>query len=381
MKSRPRTGSLQFRPRKRAKKETPSFSSFAPLKGKTRPLNFFGYKAGMMHVFVKNETPKTTSFGQEIALPATVLECPPLKIFGIRAYGKNENGFGTHALTEITSEKTEKHLQRKMHSFKKRKEKGAEKKEAPAKTIADLEKMKPQIFELRLLVHTQPYLTTFGKKKPEISEIGLNGAIEEQLLFAREQLGKTIAVHDIFENGQMVDVKATTKGKGFEGVIKRHRVKMQRHKAKKIRAVGAISPWHPPTVMWTVARPGQMGYHVRTEFNKQVLEVGNASKKISPAAGFPHYGNIQNDFLVILGSIPGPAKRCVGLRHAMRNIGGTQKLSAINYYSTVSKKASQTEEEAPKLQKIKMEAEKKAGHKSVQEELAEAGKAEKSDAE
>jgi large subunit ribosomal protein L3 len=380
MKSRPRTGSLQFRPRKRAKKETPSFGSFPKLKGKTKPMNFFGYKAGMLHVFVKNETPKTTSFGQEIALPATLLECPPLKVFGIRAYAENENGFGTRVLTEVNAEKTEKHLQRKIHSFKKKKsreEKGKEKtgtKNETGKTMADLEKMKNEITELRLLVHTQPHLMNFGKKKPEISEIGLNGSMEEQLVFAKEQLGKTIAVQDVFEGGQMMDVKAVTKGKGFEGVIKRHRVKMQRHKAKKIRAVGAISPWHPPTVMWTVARPGQMGYHARTEFNKQVLEIGNAGKKLSPPAGFPHYGTVQNDFVIVLGSVPGPAKRCIGLRHAMRNTNGTQKLGAITHYSTVIQKGKEMEEEMPKLQKVKVETEKKAEHKSVQEELSEAAK-------
>ncbi len=334
----------------------------------------------MMHVFVKNETPKTTSFGQEIALPATILECPPIRVFGIRAYGKNENGFGTRALTEITIEKTEKHFHRAIHSFKKKHEKGEkqkEKKEAErkeAKTVADLEKIKPEISELRLLVHTQPYLTNFGKKKPEISEIGLNGSLEEQFAFSKEQLGKTVSVNDVFENGQMIDVKAVSKGKGFEGVIKRHRVKMQRHKAKKIRTVGAISPWHPPTVMWTVARPGQMGYHARTEFNKQILEVGNASKKITPSSGFAHYGKVQNDFLLVLGSIPGPAKRCVGVRHAMRNINRTQKLGAVSYYSTVSQKNVQSEEGLPKLQKVKIVEEKKTEHKSVEEELAEAAK-------
>ena len=331
----------------------------------------------MMHVFVKNETPKTTSFGQEISLPATIVECPPIKVFGIRAYGKNENGFGTRVLTEITTEKTEKHFQRAIHSFKKKHEKqkekkGAEKKEA--KTVADLEKMKGEIIELRLLVHTQPYLTNFGKKKPEISEIGLNGSMGEQFSFAKEQLGKTISVNDVFENGQMIDVKAVTKGKGFAGVIKRHRVKMQRHKAKKPRTVGAISPWHPPTVMWTVARPGQLGYHARTEFNKQVLEVGNATKKITPTSGFAHYGRVQNDFLLVLGSIPGPAKRCIGMRHAMRNINGTQKLGAVFQYSTIRQKSAASEEGLPKLQKIKIAEEKKAEHKSVEEELAEAAK-------
>lgn len=372
-KSRPRTGSLQFRPRKRAQKETPSFSSYPKTGGKTRPLGFFGYKAGMIHVLIKDEQPKTTSFGQEISRPATVIECPPLKILGVRAYEKNESDSGMHAFMEVSIEKPDSHVLRRVHSFKKKQSK-KEKKQSntiPA-SLDDLFKQKDRVVELRLLVHTQPFLTNFGKKKPEVCEVGLNGTMDEQLQFVKDHWNKSIAITDVFEKGQLLDVKAVSKGKGFEGVIRRHHVKMQRHKAKKVRTVGAISPWHPPTVMWTVARPGQMGYHVRTEFNKQVLEIGKSGEAIAPANGFAHYGVVQNDFLVIAGSIPGPAKRCIGLRNAIRAVSGPHKYGLISFFS--SKKAAFVQDNQPKIQKVKLQAEKKTEHKSVEQELAEAAK-------
>lgn len=77
--------------------------------------------------------------------------------------------------------------------------------------------------------------------------------------------------------------------------------------------VACIGAWHPARVSWTVARSGQMGFHHRTEMNKKVYRVGkkggdmhNAStefdvtkKDITPMGGFPHYGVVNEDFLMI----------------------------------------------------------------------------------
>ena len=100
----------------------------------------------------------------------------------------------------------------------------------------------------------------------------------------------------------------------MQGVIKRFGVKMGRPKAKKRRVVGSISPWTPATVMFTVARPGQMGYHTRTEYNKKILIIGNG-KEISE---LKKYGNIKNDIVLVAGSIPGTTKRCIALREPIR---------------------------------------------------------------
>ena len=77
--------------------------------------------------------------------------------------------------------------------------------------------------------------------------------------------------------------------------------------------VACIGAWHPARVSWTVARSGQMGFHHRTEMNKKVYRVGkkggdmhNATtefdvtkKDITPMGGFPHYGVVNEDFLMI----------------------------------------------------------------------------------
>lgn len=72
------------------------------------------------------------------------------------------------------------------------------------------------------------------------------------------------------------------------------------------------------------------GYHHRTELNKKIYRVGaggdesNASteaditkKTITPMGGFPHYGIVKNDFLLLKGSIPGTKKRVITIRKSL----------------------------------------------------------------
>lgn len=72
------------------------------------------------------------------------------------------------------------------------------------------------------------------------------------------------------------------------------------------------------------------GYHHRTELNKKIYRIGkgddegNASteyditkKPITPMGGFPHYGIVKNDYLMLKGSIPGTKKRVVTIRKSL----------------------------------------------------------------
>ena len=72
------------------------------------------------------------------------------------------------------------------------------------------------------------------------------------------------------------------------------------------------------------------GYHHRTELNKKIYRIGsgedeaNAStdaditkKRITPLGGFPHYGIVKNDFVLLKGSIPGTKKRVITLRKSL----------------------------------------------------------------
>ena len=304
-----RKGSMGFYPRVRAKKITPSIKA----EGKeAKALSFLCYKAGMLQVMGKNAHKGSPSFGQEVVIPATVIECPNLKVFGIRAYGKAE--IGSCALVDVLADNIDNTLTRKIVGNTKKKE-GKEKKDK--KTIADFEKILANIDYFTLLVHTQPKVAEF-KKTPDVSEIDIGGTKEEQLNYAKEKLGKEITIEEVFKEGEFLDVKAVTKGKGFQGVVKRFGVKQHRPKAKKRRVVGSISPWTPSTVMFTVARPGQMGFHNRTEYNKKIIKISDNIKEVNPVSGFTGYGMVKGKFILIAGSVAGVSKRCIALRKSVR---------------------------------------------------------------
>jgi large subunit ribosomal protein L3 len=76
--------------------------------------------------------------------------------------------------------------------------------------------------------------------------------------------------------------------------------------------------------MYTVPKAGQMGYHKRTELNKMVMKIGDKPEEVNPSCGFPQYGFVKNDYVVLKGSVPGPAKRLVKLRLAVRMQAGKE---------------------------------------------------------
>ncbi len=380
-KHKPRAGSLGYYPRKKAARERPSFSSIKSETvedgTKSKPANFLGYKVGMTHIIGKNSHEKGVTFGQDINIPVTVVEVPPMKIFGVRAYTKSEKAYGTAAAIDVYAEKQEKALLRKMPNFKKKVGK-KEKKEKKAKSFEDIDAIKDQLSYVVLLAHSQPALAGLPKKTPDVSEIALSGNAEQQLASAKELLGNDIAVTDVFEEFEFIDVKGVTKGKGMQGVVKRFGVKIHRPKAKKRRVVGSIGPWNPSTVMWTVPRPGQMGYHNRTELNKKIIKISDKPEEINPAEGFKKYGTVKNSYVIIGGSVPGPAKRVIALRKNIRKISREKhKIEGIDFIATKPVKGQVVGLEEKVTSKVTLEKEKKKETKSVADEIAEAVKGEK----
>ena len=134
-----------------------------------------------------------------------------------------------------------------------------------------------------------------------------------------------------------------TKGKGFQGVIKRFGVKeMPRwHKHRKgSRRIGSVGP-QKPAIMFTTPFPGQLGFHQRTEYNKRILKIGDltdekrrASDDINPAGGWPHYGLIRSMYVLLEGTVPGPPKRLVKMRFAIRPRKEVREKPEIVYIST-----------------------------------------------
>jgi large subunit ribosomal protein L3 len=190
-------------------------------------------------------------------------------------------------------------------------------------------------------VYTQPKLVTgVPKKAPEISEVKIGGgSIDEQVTYGKEILGKELKIADVVKEGDMLDTIAVTKGKGWQGTIKRHHVKLLFHKnSKHRRMIGTAGSWHPSWVQATVPQAGQMGYHQRTEHNKRVLKIGENGEEITPAGGFPQYGMVRNSYILIHGSIPGPVKRLIGMRDAVRYQRGVKiQKPEVTYISTTSK--------------------------------------------
>merc|ERR1712127_502399 len=139
---------------------------------------------------------------------------------------------------------------------------------------------------------------------------------------------KKIPVDTVFNKDDMIDVIGVTKGKGFEGVTTRWGVtRLPRKTHRGLRKVGCIGAWHPARVKFQVARAGQNGYHHRTEMN------------INPMGGFPHYGMVDEDFIMIKGCCVGTKKRVVTLRKTLLNQTSRNALENIElkFIDTASK--------------------------------------------
>ncbi len=318
---------MGYSPRKRATSEVPRFSSWPQAPDGPRLQGFAGYKAGMTHAFVVDYRPTSTTSGQEVQIPVTVLEVPPMRVAAVRIYGAS--GYGLQALGEVWAPAT-KELQRRLPAAKDGHKKSAWKEH----DVAAIE-------EVRVLAQTQPHLVTaLPKKTPELMEIRVGGGtVEERLEYAKGLLGKEVRVEDFIQVGAMVDVAAITKGKGFQGPVKRWGVKLLHHKdSKHRRQIGTAGSFNPGFSRPTAPQAGQMGYHQRTEYNKRVLKIGDDGEEISPNGGFLRYGPVKNSYLVLHGSIPGPTKRLVRLRDAARRTGvALEEAPELTYISTQSK--------------------------------------------
>jgi large subunit ribosomal protein L3 len=113
------------------------------------------------------------------------------------------------------------------------------------------------------------------------------------------QVGETVTV-EAFEAGQKVKVSGTSKGKGFQGTIKRHRFHAgpKSHGSHNVRAPGSIgaSAW-PARVMKGIRGPGQMGGKRVTQKGLEVVEV-----------------IAKDNLMLVRGAVPGPRGGTVEVR-------------------------------------------------------------------
>ncbi len=315
--SRPRRGSLAYSPRTRAKSQVPKYSSWPAYEGEPVLQGFAGYKVGMTHLIMVDDHKNSPTEGKDISVPVTILEIPPMKVVGVRVY--TQDTYGKHAKSEAW---------------------GADSEESMTKIREAIAAGK--VVEIFAIMQTQPTLVTgVPKKVSEIMETRVaGGSMEERLDYVVSLYNTDIDVTSVVNSGQYIDVTAITTGKGTQGPVKRWGIQTRKHKHSrggKKRHIGNLGPWTPHHVRWQVPQTGQMGYQQRTEFNKRILKLGEDASEVNPDGGFLNYGLIRNKYIAIKGSVPGPVKRLIRIRPAMRPRGHVERVPAVQYVSTMSK--------------------------------------------
>jgi large subunit ribosomal protein L3e len=370
--SAPRHGSLGFLPKKRCTHHAGKVRKFPKDTDAAKPVHltaFKGYKAGMTHIVREVDKTGSKSHKKEVVEPVTILETPPMVVVGVVGYVQTPRGL-RQLHTVFGGSMSEACKRRFYKNFKASKQKAFDKyhkffaTEAGTKAYDEkMSKIAKYCQVVRVIAHTQiDLLKNLAQKKAHIMEIQLNGGdVAAKVKWAKEHMEQAVSVKQVFDESEMVDVLGVTKGHGMEGATHRWGVKkLPRKTHKGLRKVACIGAWHPAKVRYTVARAGQNGYHHRTEMNKKIYRIasgiaedkdGNATnfnamtdsditkKTITPMGGFPHYGVVKQDYVMIKGSVAGSKKRILTLRKTIQpqtNRNGLEQIK-LGFIDTTSK--------------------------------------------
>jgi len=129
-------------------------------------------------------------------------------------------------------------------------------------------------------------------------------------------LGQEIKA-DIFVPGEVVDVTGTTKGKGFQGVIKRHNQSRgpMGHGSHYHRGPGSMGTMRPMRVFKGKKLPGHMGGLTVTVQNLEVVSV-----------------DVENNIILVKGNVPGAKKSLVVIKTAVKNQNKVNEIEELNTY-------------------------------------------------
>lgn len=368
--SAPRHGSLGFLPRARTKHHRGRVRSF-PRDNTENPPHltaFMGYKAGMTHIVREVERPGHKLHKKEVVEAVTVIETPPVMVVGVVGYVKTPRGL--RPMTTVWAQHLDDQCKRRFYKHWVKSKKAAFKNYAAHMATekgqqafeAKLNKITKYCHVVRVLIHTQIDKVRLSQKKAHIMEVQINGGknVAEKVAWAKEHLEKPISVKQVFDQSENIDIIGATKGRGFEGVTTRWgTTKLPRKTHKGLRKVACIGAWHPSKVSFSVARAGQNGYHSRTEVNKKIYRIGtglhekdgkvvknNAAtefdttdKSITPMGGFPHYGEVREDFVMVKGCTVGVKKRVLTLRKTLlaQTSRAAQEEITLKFIDTSSK--------------------------------------------
>merc|ERR1712134_85159 len=302
---------------------------------------------------------------KEAIEPVTIIETPPMVGMGLVGYVETPRGLRTlktiwaHHISEEAKRRYYKNFNSsKKKAFSKNHDKwenADSAKDAQSAQDANIAKIKKYCSVVRLIAHTQMKLLPLKQKKAHILELQVNGGdVAEKVDFAHGLFENTIPVTSVFGDSENLDAIGVTQGHGRKGVTSRWGTKkLPRKTHRGLRKVACIGAWHPSRVSYSVARGGQKGYHHRVEINKKIYRLGagykteggkvnmnNGSteadlteKSITPVGGFPHYGEVKNDFIMIKGSCMGVRKRPILLRKPLLTHSKRKDLEQINLKS------------------------------------------------
>ena len=160
--------------------------------------------------------------------------------------------------------------------------------------------------------HTAKAKTTPKRSFKEIKGVDINSYT----------LGQEVSV-DIFTPGEVVDVTGTTKGKGFQGVIKRHNQSRgpMGHGSHYHRKPGSMGTMRPMRVFKGKKLPGHMGTLTVTIQNLEVVAV-----------------DVENNVILISGNVPGPKKGLVVIKSAVKANGKVNEMEELISYETAEEK-------------------------------------------
>jgi len=290
----------------------------------------------MTHVVREIDRPGSKLHKKEAVEAVTIVEVPPMVAVGLVGYVETPNGlrslttvWANHLSDDVKRRFYKNWYRSKRKAFTKYAKKAAEK---PQEIEAELERIKQYCQVVRVIAHTQIRKVKLRQKVANLLEIQVNGGdVAAKVEFAKSHFEQEFEVTKVFTEGEVIDVCAATKGHGYNGVVSRWGVtRLPRKTHRGLRKVACIGAWHPARVKFSVARAGQMGYHHRTEINKRILRIGKkddsksasteadlTEKGITPVGGFPHYGEVNEDWLMLKGCIAGSKKRPVTLRKSI----------------------------------------------------------------
>ena len=264
-----------------------------------------------------------------------VLETPPMVVVGVVGYVQTPEGMKT--LTTVWAEHLNEELKRRMYKNWFKSKRKAFTKYAKAadseNTIQEgLDRIAKYCQVVRVITHTQIRKLKLRQKKAHVMEVQINGgSMADKIEFAKGLLEQEVNVKSVFAKDELIDVCGVTRGRGNEGVVTRWGVtRLPRKTHRGLRKIACIGAWHPARVGRTVARSGQNGYFHRTELNKKIYRIGDAGdekscmtdndlteKGINPLGGFPHYGMVTQDWLLVKGCVAGARKRVLTLRKSL----------------------------------------------------------------